>query len=199
MECTNSGVFIWGIFNFFRYVLMCLIKNMKRVFVLLFGLVLGFLIPESASGQQSTATANVMALILQPVNILKVRDMNFGYLSPGSTAGTVVLTSAEAAHRSSSGGVTLQMGNSAVNSAKFIVSGADGYPFSIILPVTPVILSNGLNTMTIDHFTSTPSGSGLFTSGSQPICIGATLNVNAYQAAGVYMTTENFEVTINYN
>ena len=53
--------------------------------------------------------------------------------------------------------------------------------------------------MTVENFTSTPSGSGTFGPGVQPICVGATLNVNANQEAGVYVSTENFVVTINYN
>lgn len=172
---------------------------MRGALIILVVLVFGFVIPTNAWGQLSTANSTVQASIVRSVNILKVRDLNFGYLSSGATGGTVVLTPLEAATRSTTGGVLLQLGNASVNSAKFIVSGADGYSFSIILPVVPVILSNGINTMSIDNFASTPSGSGIFSTGSQPICIGARLNVGANQAAGVYSTTEDFAVTINYN
>lgn len=184
---------------FCSYVFIYQKQSMRGALIILVVLVFGFVIPTNAWGQLSTANSTVQASIVRSVNILKVRDLNFGYLSSGATGGTVVLTPLEAATRSTTGGVLLQLGNASVNSAKFIVSGADGYSFSIILPVVPVILSNGINTMSIDNFASTPSGSGIFSTGSQPICIGARLNVGANQAAGVYSTTEDFAVTINYN
>lgn len=148
---------------------------------------------------QITSNATISASIVQPVHLLNVRDLNFGNISPGETPGTVVLTPTEASTRTVSGGVTLPSGSSTVHSAKFIVSGADGCSYSIILPSTPITLSNGTNFMTIDNFTSTPSGFGTFSHGSQTICVGATLNVNANQEAGLYESTEEFEITVNYN
>jgi hypothetical protein len=148
---------------------------------------------------QTTAGATLSATIVQPSNILKVRDMNFGNISSGPTGGIVVLLPTESGTRTAEGGVTIPSGSGTVSSAKFIVSGADGYSYSIILPAAPITLSNGTNFMTIDNFTSTPSGSGTFNSGAQTIRVGATLNVDANQEAGLYISTESFEVTINYN
>jgi len=48
-------------------------------------------------------------------------------------------------------------------------------------------------------FTSTPSGTGALTGGTQNITVGATLTVAAAQAAGVYTSGTPFSVTVNYN
>ena len=170
-----------------------------RYFLILFLVITGFVFNPRAFGQIAIANGSAQARIVEPINILKVRDLNFGIISPGETSGTVVLAPTEAGNRTASGGVTLPTGSGTVNSAKFIVSGADGYSYSIVLPTIPVILSNGTETMTIDNFTSTPSGSGTFTPGSQTICVGAMLNVAANQQPGLYESIENFEVIVNYN
>jgi len=52
--------------------------------------------------------------------------------------------------------------------------------------------------MDADNFTSTPSGTGTLSSGTQNLTVGATLNVAAAQTPGVY-TSGNFNVTVNYN
>jgi hypothetical protein len=169
-------------------------KHSLILYVIIFGVFLN----TSAFAQQTSAAISQVT-ILQPINMLQVRDMSFGNISAGATSGTVTLAPTEASTRTTSGGVSLPSGSGTVHSAKFIVSGVDGYTYSIILPSTPITLSNGTNFMTIDNFTSTPSGSGTFTSGSQTICVGAVLNVNANQEAGLYESLEEFDVTVNYN
>lgn len=154
---------------------------------------------SNASGQNAKAVARAEATIIQPVNLLKVRDLNFGFISSGETSGVVVLAPTEAGSRTVSGGVSLPSGTGPVKSAKFIVSGSKGNSFSIILPTNPIVLSNGSAFMTLDNFTSSPSGSGTFTSGSQTICVGATLNVNANQQPGLYKSTEQFEIIVSYD
>ncbi|HEX2920986.1 MAG TPA: DUF4402 domain-containing protein [Bacteroidales bacterium] len=163
--------------------------------IVLLGIIFGLFLNIRIIAQTSIAHAS--ATIIQPIKLLQVRDMSFGKISPGETAGTVTLSPTEASIRTTSGGVSLSTGSGTVHSAKFNVTGADGYTYSIILPSTANIVSNGTSFMTIDNFTST--GSGAFSSGSLSICIGATLNVNANQEAGVYESTEDFEVTVGYN
>ncbi len=53
--------------------------------------------------------------------------------------------------------------------------------------------------MTVDTFTSTPSGTGSLAGGSQTLSVGATLHVAAAQAAGTYTSATPFTVTVNYN
>jgi len=168
---------------------------MKYSFIL-YVIIFGVFLNISAFAQQ-TSSATAHATIVQPINLLHVRDLSFGNISPGETSGIVVLSPTAAGTRTANGGVILPSGSGTVQSAKFIVSGVDGYSYSIILPLAAITLSDGTHFMTIDNFTSTPSGSGVLTSGSQIIYVGATLNVNANQEAGVY--TEDFEITVNYN
>ena len=165
--------------------------------LILFVIVIGCEFKTSAFGQSATSSAT--ASIVQPINLLKVRDLSFGNIAAGETSGTVVLAPTAAGIRSASGGVTLPAWSGTVQSAKFIVSGVDGYTYSIILPSASITLSDGTHSMTIDNFTSIPSGSGLFTPGSQIIYVGATLNVNANQEEGDYESTEDIEITVNYN
>ncbi len=143
--------------------------------LIFFVFVIVFVLKTNAFGQNETSSATAQALILQPIDLSKVRDLNFGNISSGVTSGNVALAPIEASTRSVSGGVALPSGSGTVYSAKFIVSGVDGYTYSIILPSTPITLSDGIHFMTIDN------------------------NVNANQETGVYESTEDFEVTVNYN
>jgi hypothetical protein len=53
--------------------------------------------------------------------------------------------------------------------------------------------------MVVNAFTSTPTGTGALTGGSQDILVGATLNVGAAQPAGTYTNLTGLVVTVNYN
>jgi hypothetical protein len=146
---------------------------------------------------QSTATANISATIVTPITISKVQDMNFGDMSVVSGQGSVTLSPA-ANSRLASGGVEL-MDATNVSFASFKVSGAIGATFSISLPQSPVLLSNGESTMTVSEFTSTPTATSGLTNGTKSILVGATLHVNGSQALGTYQSVAPFPVTVNYN
>lgn len=161
-------------------------------------IITGLGLRTSALGQNATSNATAQATIVQPIMVSNVRDLNFGNIAPGATSGTVVLSPTAAGTRTANGGITLPSGSGAVQTAKYIVSGVAGWAFTISLPES-ISLSDGMHFMTIDNFTSTPSGSGVLTSGVQIIYVGATLNINANQEAGIYESTENFEVSVNYN
>ncbi len=75
---------------------------------------------------------------------------------------------------------------------------ASGATYSISLPLTHNIVS-GANNMVVNAFTSTPSGTGTLTGGSEVLNVGATLNVGAAQPAGTYSSAAGFTVTVNYN
>ncbi|HNW54406.1 MAG TPA: DUF4402 domain-containing protein, partial [Bacteroidales bacterium] len=63
----------------------------------------------------------------------------------------------------------------------------------------PITLTSGSNTMTVGTFTSNPTPTGTLTAGTQDVFVGATLNVAAGQAAGVYTNATGLVVTVNYN
>lgn len=151
---------------------------------------------------QATATASATATIVTPISISKSADMHFGNVAVGaSQPGTVIL--APAGTRSATGGVTLPATTGSPAAASFTVSGEASYTYAITLPSASITLSDAANTtnqMTASSFTSSPSATGTLSgSGSQVLNVGATLSVAAAQAAGTYTTTQDFEVTVNYN
>ncbi len=147
---------------------------------------------------QSSATATATATIVTPITISKTTDMNFGNVAvQASNPGTVVMTPAGV--RSATAGVTLPATSGTVSNASFAIAGQSGYTYAITLPSSTTI-TDGTNNMTVDAFTSNPSGTGTLTGGSQTLNIGATLHVLGGQVPGVYANTGSpFTVTVNYN
>jgi hypothetical protein len=170
---------------------------MKKLTLLVLGFTtMGLLAAATASAQANSAStsANANARVVTPISIAKTADMNFGDVVAGGSAGTVVLTPAGA--RSATGGTTLGSGTS-VAAAAFNVTGQANATYAITLPASATVTS-GANSMTVDTFTSNPSGTGTLSGGgSQALSVGATLNVGASQATGTY--TGSFNVTVTYN
>ena len=170
-------------------------KNIQKHLLLTFTLLCIY----STSFGQASATATATATIITPISITKTADMNFGNVAVTAASGTVVMT--PAAVRSLTGGVTLPATTGAVTAASFTVSGEASYTYAITLPTTHTITS-GVNNMTVNTFTSTPSSTGTLSSatpGVQTLNVGATLVVGGSQASGVYQSATPFTVTVNYN
>jgi len=160
--------------------------------------VIVMMVSATATQAQATASATATATIVSPISITKTVDMNFGNVAvQTSTGGTVILTPASA--RSATGGVTLPAVTGTVAAAEFDVEGEGTYTYAITLPSGALTISSGSNNMTVETFTSTPSGTGALTAGAQTLYVGATLNVAAAQASGVYVSGTPFNVTVNYN
>ena len=149
----------------------------------------------TAALAQATATAT--ATIVSPILITKSLDMNFGNVAVGTTAGTVVMTPAGA--RSATGGVTLPATVGTVSAATFNVTGTAGYTYTIAIAGAPLTVTSGGNTMTVTAFTSSPTSPATLVAGNNALTVGATLNVGASQAAGIYISASTFSVTVNYN
>ena len=142
----------------------------------------------------ATATSNVSASIVPAITITKNTDMDFADVIATGSSGTVVLSTAGA--RSVTGGATLGNGTGAA-AAAFTVTGDPASTYSISLPTSTTITSSP-NTMTVNTFTSSPSGTGTLSGGgTQALTVGATLQVGASQAQGSY--TGTFDVTVAYN
>lgn len=146
---------------------------------------------------QATATANSSATIITPITITKTVDLNFGNVAVSSAPGNVAIS--VAGTRTPTGGVTLPSTTGSPSAATFTVTGEPSYTYAITLPSGPVTIANGNNTMTVTSFVSSPSSVGTLTSGTQTLVVASTLNVNAGQAAGTYMSPSPFSVTVNYN
>jgi Domain of unknown function (DUF4402) len=154
----------------------------------------------NSSFAQATATASASANIITPISIVKTVDMNFGNVAVSATvSGTAVLAPAGTRTTGGSGGVTLPATTGTVTAATFTVSGQASYTYAITLPGSCTI-TDGSHTMNVNAFTSTPSATGtLSTGGTQTLTVGATLNVSAAQASGVYTNATGVPVTVNYN
>jgi len=166
--------------------------------ILVVMLAVGILATSSADAQQAeaTASANANAAIIADITLTNTADMNFGDVIAGVASGTVVLTAASSPGRTVTGDA--ELGNSTnVSSAIFTVGGYASSTYSITLPGS-IVVSSGGNNMTVDNFTSSPSGTGVLTAGAQTLYVGATLNVGAGQTpASDY--TNSFNVTVAYN
>lgn len=169
-------------------------KHMKK---LIFIAILMFAF-TAATFAQVSATATASATIVGPIGITNTANMDFGNVAVSAVAGTVVLTPAGV--RSTTGGCTLPAITGTVAAGAFNVTGAANYTYAITLPAAATTITSGGNTMTVDTWTSTPSGTGTIgAGGSQALTVGATLNVAGSQPAGTYVSGTPFTVTVNYN
>ena len=145
-----------------------------------------------------TASATGSANIITPIAISNGGNMNFGSIAVGTTAGQVILSAGGV--RSTLGGVTLPSVTTAVTVASFDVTGLASSTYSISLPNVDYIISGAGSSMVINAFTNNIGAVGtLGSDGKQTIKVGATLNVNGSQAAGLYSNATGFGVTVNYN
>ena len=146
-----------------------------------------------------TATVQV----LTPLIIAETTPMNFGQVAGSGVAGSIVL----------SGGTTTPDGNTSVfagngeQDAVFTITGQPGAAISVTdFTGATATLDDGAGpgaAMTVDTFTYT-APTALDGAGSASFSVGATLNVNANQAAGTYDTSpgnggSTYTVTVNYN
>ncbi len=174
----------------------------KTVFLLasLFVMACGIQSVKAQIGIASaSASANANATIITPIAIAQMADLNFGNIVAGTGAGTVTV-SPTTGDRSSKGDVILPTATPGTfNAAEFTVTGLANATYAITLPESINISeTGGTTTMTVDNFTSNPSGTGtLAANGKQTLSVGARLNVDADQAAGEY--AGEFTVTVAYN
>jgi hypothetical protein len=156
--------------------------------------ILGLAFTSITFGQSATATAT--ATILSPISITKNADLSFGNIIAGP-GGTVTVSTADTR---AGVGVTLPVATpGTVTSARFTVNGTGTSTYAITLPANHTITRVGFaETMTVDNFTSTPSGTGALVGGTQELVVGARLTVGAAQVPGTYTNAAGFTVTVNY-
>jgi hypothetical protein len=169
---------------------------MKKFIVLSVALVMT--VGAFAQGNPTaSATATASANIIQPLEIAKTADLAFGNIASGTADGTVVI--AVDGSRTSTGGVTLIEAGNVSNAASFDVTGLADASFTIEVPTSIVIeTEGGADQMTVDNFISSlGADSVLDVNGEATLEVGATLNVSAQQAAGLY--SGSFDVIVAYN
>lgn len=148
--------------------------------------------PEDA--RAATQSGAAKAITLRPLSVVKVKDLEFGSIIPGATAGTVVISAATDA-RTRTGGVTLAGGT--VNAAQFLTYGGPLQFVWIQADALPVLTRAGGGSMNVTALTlNGPTFRYLNAAGLLDLRVGGTLAVAANQADGVY--TGSFNITVDY-
>jgi hypothetical protein len=165
---------------------------MKKLIILLIGIVAFTYSVKAQSGATAQATANVTATVVEIVTVTKNVDMNFGTFASGVTAGTISIETNGV--RNITGGV-VALPDNAGSSATFTVNGPTNSQYSITLPDqnSIVITKTGTgNQMVIKSFVH--NAIGVLNSGAETFNVGAVLDVPASTPAGVY--TGTFDVVV---
>lgn len=169
---------------------------MKKVTIILTGVILMAITSVNVFGQASSATddASATARIITPIQLTNTQGLAFGNIAASANPGTVTIS--PTGIRTSSGGVT-PSAIGTFNNAIYTATGEPNATYTITLPGFITIIS-GANSMTVNGFTSDPTPTGnLGAVGTQTINVGATVIVGANQATGDYSGT--YDVTIAYN
>ena len=170
---------------------------MKKVTIILTGVILMTIGTLSVNAQNASATAATNATIIQPIAIVKTADLNFGNIVALTSQETVTVSPAGV--RSSSNALSLPTATpGTINAAKFTVTGLADATYSIVVPPSFNVSSGG-NTMEVSNFTTTPTPTGVLAAGTQELTVGATITVAGGQAAGTYTNANALQITVAYN
>ena len=174
-------------------------------------LALAALLSSPAQAQTATAQGSATAVIVTPLTLVKVQDLNFGRIVARPTAGTVTVDVNTGACTMT--GITIHQG--ACQFAEFAGMGARRMTVRFQIPTNVTLTGPAGATMLVDKMTlgtqpgltflggngnglgngnrrySIDSNSGIFT-----FRVAGRLNVGANQRAGVY--TGSFNVTVQY-
>ncbi|WP_079734014.1 DUF4402 domain-containing protein [Salegentibacter salegens] len=164
---------------------------MKNYLFILFFSLIGF----SASAQNSaSATVNSRATVIDPIQIDKTVDLDFGNVISAYNPGQVILSP-----DGSRVAYGVQISNSipgTVNPAEAVVThGNNNYSITLPEQFTLYNQENPNQVLTIDQFTVAPQEGSV----ADIIKIGGTLNLEANQTSGLYTNSSGFNVTVSYN
>lgn len=153
---------------------------------------------SSLLGGSATVTLPIILTLWRMLSVTQTVALNFGALEV--TGGNSVVNISP-----QNGTRTVTSGQSGVNliqskpgaAGEFLITGNPNAPVTITLPSSATLAGPGM-AMTVNNFTRFPSAenSTLNASGTMTLKVGASLNVNAAQAAGTYNGT--YTVTVSY-
>jgi hypothetical protein len=172
-------------------------KNLIKFKRLALAIALAGMVGSTANAD--TTNGSAVANVIVPLSIVEVIGLDFGTVSGGPTAGTVVMS--EAGVRSTTGDAEIIAADNG-NEADFTITGQGGQAYTLSFSASGTLVS-GANSMTVDSFTTDASGTITAGVGAQVenIKVGATLNLIANQPAGSYTTVGGtpYTITVNYN
>lgn len=156
-----------------------------------------------AAGEAVAASANINidAVVLRAIALAEVSPLDFGTFS---ATGAATIQVDPDGTITNGAGIT-HIGASTPNPAKVEIKASAGYPIDVSVGATAVSITSGANKMKVDTFDlATTVGAGVNGGGTAEVYTlagvlgaaatasffaGATLNVGAGQAAGVYSGT----------
>lgn len=148
----------------------------------------------STIANAANVTANASATVLTALSITQNTAMNFGDVAGDADAATTVVLTTAGATSSADGASAAGTPSAGI----FDVVGAGTLSYSITLPADGVVTLTGPSTaMPVDGFNHDAGGAPALAGGADQFNVGATLTINANQAAGAYSGTYN--VVVNYN
>ena len=155
-----------------------------------------FVAATPAVAQQASATAEARGVVLSPLTLTKVSDLDFGTVAGSAVAGNVTVD-ADSGIRNVGGGVTAVP--SAFSRARFDGLGQSGQTVQLTLvPPTGNVLVSGANTVTVNSigFDSGGTTRVLPASGAFTAYVGGEFGIAANQPNGTYSAL--FQVTADY-
>ena len=149
----------------------------------------------------ASATAEARGLVLQPLTLTKVNDLDFGTVLASTLFGQVTIN-ADTGNRTSSGGVTQVASN---NGQRGLFAGAGTAGQLVTLTLSPptgnvlVSTTNPADTISISNFVlgnANATSLAIDATGAFQVGVGGTFDIAASQPNGFYKA--NFNLTANY-
>lgn len=175
-------------------------SKIKKVLLLIFNIALLSGVFVQKGSAQASVSATATAQVIAALTATETAQLNFGRFSPETQGGLILLTP--------DGILTTQgtviTGGGAHSSASFYITGEYNATFTIVLPTGAAILTNTLNskTMQVNGWQSIPApgiGTGKLTAGAMTVQVGAVLNVGDMNANPVGIYTGTYTITFSYN
>ncbi len=149
----------------------------------------------TSGARAATQAGTGKAITLRPLSIVKLRDLDFGRLASGPTAGTVVIDPTTDG-RTTTGGVLAAGGTPLA--AQFYTYATGNQTLQVTRGPLPVLTRGGGGaTMAVTQLTlNGPVLRVIGAAGLLDLRVGGTLAVAANQADGVY--SGSFDITVTY-
>ena len=150
------------------------------------------------AGTSASAAAEARGLVLQPLTLTKVNDLDFGTVISTTVAGTVTID-ANSGVRTQSGGVTL-VPNYPGSRAVFAGAGTAGEKVLLTLSVPPLLVSttNPADTLVVSNLSLDSLGTTriIDTTSTFSVGVGGDFVIAANQPNGLYKA--QFDLTADY-
>lgn len=164
---------------------------MKKLFFLFIALsVQQFCLAQASA----SATVESRATVIDPIQIDKTVDLDFGNVISAYNPGTVIL-SPDGSRVAYGVEISSSIPGNVVPAEAVVTHGNNNYSITLPQSFSLYHQENPNQTLVIDQFTV----DALTGNNSDVLKIGATLNLEANQPAGYYTNESGFNVTVSYN